>query len=67
VYRLPWRVAEAVRPAHLPGNVVARSLVEGQVGDGWHIDSSFKRHGAWWGQFPLDRRALLTLFLSSDL
>jgi Phytanoyl-CoA dioxygenase (PhyH) len=45
-----------------------RFPVEGDPGDdGWHIDSSFEKNGSWWVNMRSDGRALLMLFLFSDV
>jgi Phytanoyl-CoA dioxygenase (PhyH) len=53
---------------HLAGSVAVRFPVEGDPGDdGWHIDTSFERSGSWWVNLRSDGRALLMLFLFSDV
>jgi hypothetical protein len=53
---------------HLAGQVVARFPVDGEdLGDGWHFDTSFERDGQWWVNVRSDDRALLMLFLFSDV
>jgi Phytanoyl-CoA dioxygenase (PhyH) len=53
---------------HLAGTVAVRFPVEGDPGDdGWHIDSSFEKNGSWWVNMRSDGRALLMLFLFSDV
>jgi hypothetical protein len=53
---------------HLAGQVVARFPVDGDdIGDGWHIDTSFERDGQWYANARSDDRALLMLFLFSDV
>jgi Phytanoyl-CoA dioxygenase (PhyH) len=53
---------------HLAGKVVVRFPVDGDdIGDGWHIDTSFERDGTWFANVRSDGRALLMLFLLSDV
>jgi Phytanoyl-CoA dioxygenase (PhyH) len=53
---------------HLAGTVAVRFPVEGDPGDdGWHIDTSFERNGLWYANVLSDWRALLMLFLFSDV
>ena len=52
----------------LSGTVVVRFPVGGDPGDaGWHIDGSFAKNGSWWVNLRSDGRALLMLFLFSDV
>ena len=53
---------------HLAGTVAVRFPVEGDPGDdGWHIDTSFEKDGSWRVNLHSDGRALLMLFLFSDV
>ncbi|MCW3097234.1 MAG: phytanoyl-CoA dioxygenase [Chthonomonadaceae bacterium] len=53
---------------HLAGSVAVRFPVEGDPGDdGWHIDASFETRGSWGVNLHSDGRALLMLFLFSDV
>lgn len=53
---------------HLAGTVAVRFPVDGNPGDdGWHIDTSFYRNGGWAANVRSDGRALLMLFLFSDV
>jgi hypothetical protein len=50
------------------GTTVIRFPVEGDPGDdGWHLDLSFERDGKWWINARSEGRALLMLFLFSEV
>jgi hypothetical protein len=54
--------------AHLSGTVAVRFPVDGDPGDdGWHMDGAFEKQGAWWVNVRSEGRALLMLFLFSDV
>ena len=53
---------------HLSGTVAVRFPVDGDPGDdGWHIDGAFAKEGSWWVNVRSEGRALLMLFLFSDV
>lgn len=53
---------------HLAGTVVIRFPVDIDPGDdGWHIDTSFEHEGSWYANIYSKGRALLMLFLFSEV
>src|SRR5688572_24139087 len=70
-----WRVYDALLgrggwtpPRDVGGTVPVRFPSEVDPGDaGWHIDGSFNVNGQWWVNVQSRARALLTLFLFSDV